>query len=166
MFGISPIGWIHTLGSLPAIPIAIYMFVRHGRIVPHSKLGAAYFVFMMVGAGTVFIITKTPDGYVFGVLTIVMVLVGYAIRRVGKLGGAIPYIETITLSISAFLLMAPSVSETLRRVPDGHPIVTDMKSPILAAALGSLLLALIVGVTAQIFWIRRTQKAARTAAQA
>jgi hypothetical protein len=26
MFEISPLGWIHTLGSLPAIPVAVYMF--------------------------------------------------------------------------------------------------------------------------------------------
>ena len=30
MFGISPLGWIHTLGSLPAIPMAVYMFARYG----------------------------------------------------------------------------------------------------------------------------------------
>jgi hypothetical protein len=36
MFGISPLGWLHTLGSLPAIPLAIYMFARYGRIVPRT----------------------------------------------------------------------------------------------------------------------------------
>ena len=25
--GISPIGWLHMLGSLPAIPLAVYMLV-------------------------------------------------------------------------------------------------------------------------------------------
>src|SRR5436190_23605289 len=44
MFGISPLGWVHTLGSLPAVPVAIYMFARYGRIVPRSTAGAIYFV--------------------------------------------------------------------------------------------------------------------------
>lgn len=39
MFGISTLGWVHTLGSLPAIPLAIYMFARQGRIVPRSSPG-------------------------------------------------------------------------------------------------------------------------------
>ncbi len=47
MFGISPLGWVHTLGSLPAIPVAVYMFARHGRIVPRSKAGAVYFVYSL-----------------------------------------------------------------------------------------------------------------------
>jgi hypothetical protein len=56
MFGISPLGWVHTLGSLPAIPLAIYMFARHGRIVPRSVPGALYFVSMLIGATTVFLV--------------------------------------------------------------------------------------------------------------
>jgi hypothetical protein len=32
MFGISSLGWVHTIGSLPAIPLAIYMLARYGRI--------------------------------------------------------------------------------------------------------------------------------------
>jgi hypothetical protein len=44
MFGISALGWVHTLGSLPAIPAAIYMFARHGRIVPRSRPGMLYFM--------------------------------------------------------------------------------------------------------------------------
>src|SRR5690606_40824849 len=58
------------------------------------------------------------------------------IRFLGR-GGI--YIETICLSLTAFLLMVPTVSETLRRVPDGHPFVTDLRSPLLLGAQASLL---------------------------
>ena len=40
---ISPLGWLHTVGSLPAIPLAIYMLVKHGRVAPNTKAGRAYF---------------------------------------------------------------------------------------------------------------------------
>ncbi len=53
MFGISPLGWLHTLGSLPAIPVAVYMFARYGRIAPRSTAGAVYFVSMLIGAVSV-----------------------------------------------------------------------------------------------------------------
>jgi len=159
MFGISSLGWVHTLGSLPAIPAALYMFARYGRIVPRSKVGAVYFVSMLIGAMTVFVIAHQPVSYVIGAATLVLVLAGYGVEKVRLLGRARIYLETMALSFSAFLLMIPTVTETLRRVPEGHPIVTDMKSPILLSCYAVLLLALIIGGTLQIIRLRRQARA-------
>ncbi|MBW9068512.1 hypothetical protein [Agrobacterium pusense] len=158
MFGISSLGWIHTLGSLPAIPAAIFMFTRYGRIVPRSTPGAIYFVSMLIGAATVFLVAHQPISYVVGVLTILFLLAGYGIERVLGSTRVARYIETICLSITAFLLMVPTVSEILRRVPDGHPIVTDLKSPLLLGAQAGLLAILVVGLTAQMIYLIRQNK--------
>ncbi|WCD78004.1 hypothetical protein [Pseudomonas sp. TUM22785] len=155
MFGISPLGWLHTLGSLPAIPLALYMFARHGRIVPRSGAGLAYFVSMLLGAGTVFLIARQPVSNAIAVVTLVLLVAGYGVGRIGALGRARVYLETILLSLTAFLLMLPTVTEVLRRVPDGHPLVTDLHAPLLVGAQGSLLLALVLGVTAQVVYLRR-----------
>ncbi|EQM68538.1 hypothetical protein QYE80_17495 [Pseudomonas tohonis] len=155
MFGISPLGWLHTLGSLPAIPLALYMFARHGRIVPRSGAGLGYFVSMLLGAGTVFLVARQPVSNAIAVVTLVLLVVGYGVGRIGKLGRARVYLETILLSLTAFLLMLPTVTEVLRRVPDGHPLVTDLHAPLLVGAQGSLLLALVLGVTAQVVYLRR-----------
>ena len=158
MFGISPLGWIHTLGSLPAIPAAIYMFARHGRIVPRSAAGTLYLVSMLIGAATVFLVAHQPISYGVGVLTILFLLAGYGIEGVLGSTRMAKYIETICLSISAFLLMVPTVSEILRRVPDGHPLVTDLKSPLLLGAQAGLLAILVVGLTAQIIYLARENR--------
>ena len=158
MFGISSLGWIHTLGSLPAIPAAIFMFTRYGRIVPRSTPGAIYFVSMLIGAATVFLVSHQPISYVVGVLTILFLLAGYGIERVLGSTRIARYIETICLSITAFLLMVPTVSEILRRVPDGHPIVTDLRSPLLLGAQAGLLAILVVGLTAQMIYLIRQNK--------
>jgi hypothetical protein len=158
MFGISPLGWVHTLGSLPAIPVALYMLARHGRIVPRSRLGALYFVSMLIGAATVFLVTHQPVGYGIGTATILLLLAGYGGGRLPGLGRAAKYIETICLSLTVFLLMLPTVTETLRRVPDGHPLVTDLNSPLLLGSQASLLVILIIGLTAQIIHLRRQGK--------
>ena len=159
MFGISSLGWVHTLGSLPAIPAALYMFARHGRILPRSGLGAVYFVSMLIGALTVFLVAHQPASYVIGAATLVLLLAGYGVGRLPIAKSVAIYAETILLSLTTFLLMVPTVSETLRRVPDGHPLVTDLKSPLLLGAQGGLFLALIAGVTAQIIWLRRRKPA-------
>jgi hypothetical protein len=160
MFGISPLGWVHTLGSLPAIPLAIYMLARHGRIVPRSRPGAIYFVSMLIGAATVFLVAHQSVSYGIGAVTIVLLVAGYGVGRLSGLGRAKGFIETVCLSLTAFLLMLPTVTETLRRVPDGHPLVTDLNSPLLLGSQASLLAILIVGLTAQIIHLRRQGKTA------
>ncbi len=155
MFGISPLGWVHTLGSLPAIPVAAYMFARHGRIVPRSVAGAIYFISMLIGAGTVFLVAHQPVSYGIGVATLVLLLAGYGVGRIPGLGRAASYLETICLSLTAFLLMVPTVTEILRRVPDGHPLVADLNAPLLRGAQASLLAILVIGLTAQIIGLRK-----------
>jgi len=159
MFGISPLGWVHTLGGLPAIPAAAYMLARHGRIVPRSRAGIVYFLSMFVGAATVFLVAKQPPGAIVGAVTLVLLLVGYGVGRLPSLGRVGVYVETITLSLTTFLLMLPTVTEILRRVPDGHPFVTDLKSPLLLGSQGALLAALVVGLTLQVLHLRRQRRA-------
>jgi hypothetical protein len=159
MFGISPLGWIHTLGSLPAIPVAVYMFARYGRIVPRSTAGAIYFVSMVIGAVTVVLIAQAPVSYGIAGVTLLLLLVGYGAAWFAGNGRAKRYVETVSLTLTAFLLMLPTITETLRRVPDGHPLVTDLKSPILLGAQGTLFALLIVGLTAQIIHLRRKSHA-------
>jgi hypothetical protein len=158
MFGISPLGWIHTLGSLPAIPVAVFMFARYGRIVPRSTAGAIYFVSMLIGAVTVAFIAHEPVSYGIAAVTLLLLLVGYGAARLPGQGRAKTYIETISLTLTAFLLILPTITETLRRVPDGHPLVTDLKSPLLLGAQGTLLVLLVIGVIAQIVHLRRRHK--------
>ena len=155
MFGITPLGWLHTIGSLPAIPLAIYMFGRYGRITPRNAFGIAYFISMLIGATTVFLVAHQPVSYGIAIATILLLVTGYGIVQITSVGRAAIYIETICLSLTAFLLMVPTVSETLRRVPDGHPFVTDLKSPLLLGFQGSLLVILIIGATAQVISLRK-----------
>lgn len=155
MFGISALGWVHTLGSLPAIPLAAYMFIRHGRIVPRSTAGRFYLVSMLIGAFSVFLVAKQPVSNIIGVITLALLAAGYGVGRMAWLGRARVYLETIFLSLTAFFLMVPTVSETLRRVPDGHPFVTDLQSPVLIGAQGGIALVLVVGVAAQMFYLRK-----------
>lgn len=155
MFGISALGWLHTLGSLPAIPLAAYMFIKHGRIVPRSVPGLFYFVSMLIGGFTVFLVAHQPVSNIIGVITLALLLAGYGVGHLVWLGRARVYLETIFLSLTAFFLMVPTVSETLRRVPDGHPFVTDLQSPVLLGAQASIAVALVIGLTAQIVHLRR-----------
>ena len=147
--GISPIGWLHTLGSLPAIPLAAYMLVRHGRVAPETGPGRAYFWFMLLGVLTVYPIAQQPVSRIIATVTLAALVLGYAIARWFPGRRWAPYAQTAALSLSVFLLMVPTVTETLRRLPVGNPLVTDLKDPLLLGAQGALLLALLVGIPLQ-----------------
>lgn len=155
MFGITPLGWLHTLGSLPAIPAAAYMLARHGRIMPRSTAGRVYFVSMVIGSLTVFLVARAPESAALGAVTLLVLFAGYTVGRIAILGRVRRYLETFLLTLTVFLLMVPTVSEILRRVPDGNPIVTDPNSPILIGALGSLAAMLVLGLAAQFTYLFR-----------
>jgi Sec-independent protein secretion pathway component TatC len=147
--GISPLGWLHTLGSLPAIPLAAYMLIKHGRIAPQTNAGRAYFWFMLLGVLTVYPIAHQSVSTIVATVTLVVLLLGYGVSRGFAAKAWAKYVETICLSISVFLLMVPTVTESLRRLPVGNPLVTDLKDPLLLGAQGALFLALIVGIPLQ-----------------
>jgi hypothetical protein len=160
MFGITPLGWVHTLGSLPAIPAAAYMIFRFGRIKPDSVAGYIYFICMVIGSLTIFLVAKAPISPAIALVTLLCLLGGYGVNKVTFLGRLRNYIETFLLSLSVFLLMVPSVSETLRRVPDGHPFVTDPNSIVLKGALGIIGAIFVLGVAVQLYYLARYSKRA------
>ena len=96
-----------------------------------------------------------PVSYGIGGATLVLLLAGYGVGRLPAPEGLKRYAETILLTLTAFLLMVPTVSETLRRVPDGHPLAADLQSPLLLGAQGALFVLLVVGLAAQILHLRR-----------
>ncbi|WP_245892364.1 hypothetical protein [Novosphingobium guangzhouense] len=122
---------------------------------PRSVAGIAYLVFMLIGAGTVFLIAHQPVSYGIGSATILLLIAGYGVGGITILGRARRYLETAFLSLTTFLLMVPTVTEILRRVPDGHPLVTDLKSPLLLGSQAALVVMLVLGLTAQFITLRR-----------
>jgi len=116
---------------------------------------------MLIGAVSVFLVAHQAVSYGIAVATLVFLLAGYGVGRLPTARSAAVYAETMFLTITTFLLMVPTVSETLRRVPDGHPFVTDLKSPLLLGAQGALFAMLIVGLIVQIVYLRRQGKTAR-----
>jgi len=148
---------LHTLGSLPAIPLAISMLRNHGRIEPRSTAGKAYFVFMLVGALTVFPLAHSGVSTAIAAMTLVLLLLGFGVRLRPTASRFALYVETVALSLTVFLLLTPTVSETLRRLPPGNPIAASLASPVLKVANFALLSGLIIGLIVQVRTLRRSR---------
>lgn len=152
---LSALGWFHTLGSLPAVPLALILLFRHGRITPETTLGKAFLVFMFVGALSGVAVVKSPPGVLISILAVGSLVVGSGVRFIRPLAKQRWWIETVALSTSVFTLFLPSVTETLTRLPADGPVADSPQAPLVVAFQLTLLVVLIVGVILQLMFLKR-----------
>ena len=152
---LSALGWFHTLGSLPAVPLALYMLARHGRITPDAIAGKAWLVFMLIGAISGVLVIKDAPGVAISILSLGSLALGSTVQKADFLGGHRHWIQTVALSTAVFTLFLPSLTETLTRLPAGHPIAASPQAPLVVALQLGLVACLIVGVTLQLMFLKR-----------
>ncbi|MFJ6024122.1 hypothetical protein ACIQC9_05945 [Brevundimonas sp. NPDC092305] len=152
---LSPLGWFHTLGSLPAVPIGLALMIRHGRIDPASLWGKIYLLFMFIGAISGVLVIRDAPGVAISILSLGSLVVGSLVRFATPLGRHRGWIETVAMSTSLFTLLLPSVTETLTRLPAGNPVADSPQAPLVVAFQLTLLVALIVVITLQLRSRRR-----------
>ena len=154
---LSALGWFHTLGSLPALPIGLLLLLRHGRIDPAGGWGKLYLLFMFTGAISGVLVIRDAPGVLISILSLGSLLVGSTVRFASLLGRHRPWIETVAMSTSFFTLLLPSLTETLTRLPAGNPVADSPQAPLVVALQLGLLIALVVGVTLQLLRLRRVR---------
>lgn len=152
---LSPLGWFHSLGSLPAVPIGLALMIRHGRIDPGGVWGKIYLLFMFIGAISGVLVIRSAPGVAISILALGSLVVGSLIRFVTPLGRHRGWIETVAMSTSLFTLLLPSVTETLTRLPAGNPVADSPEAPLVVTFQVALLIALIAVITLQLLRRRR-----------
>ncbi len=157
---LSPLGWFHTLGSLPAVPIGLALMIRYGRIDPSSLWGKVYLLFMFIGAISGVLVIRDPPGVAISILSLGALVVGGFVRFATPLGKQRGWMETVAMSTSLFTLLLPSATETLTRLPAGHPVASSPQAPLVVSIQLSLLIALIVVITLQLLHRRRVGQTA------
>lgn len=160
---LSALGWVHTLGSIPAIPLSLWLLARHGRIPPGTGMGKLWLVFMFIGALTGVLVVKTPPGAAIAGLSVLSLTVGALVGKVRALAKHRWWIETSALSVATFTLFLPSVTETLTRLPAEQPFAAGPEAPLVVAFQLTILLLLILGLTYQLTAMRARLKTAMPA---
>jgi hypothetical protein len=165
MWGLTPLGTVHTAISLIAVAAGVLAFVRHGEISPDTRSGMVYVGTTVVTALTGFGIFQNGElgpPHVLGVITLVVLAVAASTRRTGIFGSASPYVETVSYSATFFFHLIPGITETVTRLPLGAPLVTSREAPALVAAIATLFVAFLIGATLQVWQLRerRRRKAA------
>lgn len=158
-FKLTPLGLFHTLVSIACVVLAFVALYRDKGISPRAPIGRAYLGALWITTLTGFPIFRHGSAgppHVLGVLTLVVLAVAALAGKTRVFGRASAYVETTSYSATVLLLMIPTVTETLTRVPPGAPWVASPEEPILLVFYSVLLVLFLVGVSLQ---VRRLQAA-------
>jgi len=159
-FKLTPLGLVHTLVSLVCVLLAVAAVVVDRRIDPSSAPGFWYLVTLWVTTLTGFPIFrsgKVTPPHVLGWLTVAVLVIAALAGRSSVFGRFSPYVETIAYSSTVLLLLIPTVTETLTRVPPGAPWVASLDAPILRAIYSVLLVLFLIAATLQVRGLRAAE---------
>ena len=162
---LSILGIIHTAISILAIVAGVVALIRYGKINMTTSAGRAYIWLTVLTCITGFPIMKLGHptaGHFLGIIILVLIAVGLRAKNIPVLKKGADYIQIIAISTTFFLSMIPTTVETLTRVPISKPIATGPDDPLISKFLLDFVILYIVGVTYQLFKLRKGKKGADT----
>jgi hypothetical protein len=162
----SPMGILHTAISLIPVFVGAWALLRDGRIDPRAGIGKVYLWAMLASIFSAAGLSSTGgfnEAHALGVLTLLVLAVGYNTHRMRFLGGLADYVQVLALSFSYMLLYIPAINETLKRVPPSQPLATGPDSPIVLALVGVVVTAFAIGASWQVLRLRAARRQPATA---
>jgi uncharacterized membrane protein len=157
MFGLTPLGFIHTLISLVALAAGAAALLRDHAITPRNGLGRVYLWATVLTCLTGFGIFQHGGfgkPHALGIITLLALALGTLAGRGVLFGKSARYVEAIAFSASFLFHWIPAFTETLTRLPLGAPLLPNADAPELKAITGVLLVLYLIGVGLQIRRLR------------
>lgn len=165
MFGLTPLGTVHTAISLVALAAGVAAFVRDRQIVAGNRLGQVYIVTTVLTCLTGFGIFQHGGfgaPHALGVLTLLVLALAALAGRTALLGRASPYVETVSYSLTFFFHLIPGATETFTRLPAGDPLFSSPEDPALQKLVGVLFALFVVGAALQVWRLRAARPRSAT----
>jgi uncharacterized membrane protein len=157
MFGLTPLGIVHTAISLVAVVAGFWALARDKEISAHNTLGRTYLVTTLITAATglgIFQHGGFGPPHALSILTLLALAVGTVAAFTGAFGGWSRYVQAIGFSATMLFHMIPGFTESLTRLPPGQPLLPNAEAPELKPIAGVLLLLFVVGLGFQLRWLR------------
>ena len=93
---------------------------------------------------------KIGPPHVLGVIVVITLVVAALAGATSVFGRFSLQVETVSYSLTVLLLMIPTVTETLTRVPPGAPWVASPDAPVFRGIYSVLFVLFLIGVTLQL----------------
>ncbi len=159
---ITAIGWFHTAMGIGALLCGVFTLVRYKEIVPRNRSAKIYLVTTLITAVTALMIYQHGGfGIAHGlaVLTLAALIVGMLAAATNLFGRISRYVRALGFSATLLFHSVPAVTDALLRLPVGDPLVPSLDDPVMRSAHLALLVLFVIGITAQLRWIRRQARA-------
>ncbi len=151
MFGLTPLGTLHTAISLIAVVAGFVALARHLEISTRSTSGSVFFWGTVITCLTGFGIFQHGG---FGKPHVLgMALLA---ERNGTFARLSRYVATLGYSLALFLHFIPATVETLTRLPASAPYLANPDDPKAQPIIGFFFLVFLIGATLQLLRLRKT----------
>jgi len=153
MFGLTPLGVVHTAISLIAVAAGLIALIRDKEISPRNGVGKIYMIATILTCLTGFGIFQHGGfgkPHALGIITLVVLGVAYVAGYTKFYGRFSPYIETVSYSATFLFHLIPGITETTTRLPLGAPLLPNAEAPALQAASAVLGVLFLIGATLQV----------------
>jgi len=158
MFGLTPLGTIHTAISLIAVIAGFVAIAREREISTRSAAGQTFVAGTVLSCLTALGIFQHGGfgvPHAFAILALIVLGAALAAERTGAVGRLSRYVATLGYSFALFLHFVPATVETLTRLPAGAPYLASPEDPKAQPILGFFFLVFLVGATLQVLRLRR-----------
>ena len=152
------LGWFHTIVGVVALISGFYTTFKYKVISLEEPSGKLYLISTLIVAGSALGIYNQGGfgiAHMLAVLTLIALLVGVIMEK-GKLFGSFSkYFQALGYTSTLLFHMIPAITDFLRRLPVGDPFIDSFEDPLLMNFHLSFLLIYLIGLIAQIFWLKK-----------
>ena len=150
-------GWFHTVMGIVALLSGLVCLVRY-RIIESSHFSGKIFLACTLIAAVTALTLYKQGGFVvchvLAVLTLLALIFGAISEKRILFGFLSPYFQTICYTSLFLFHSIPAITDGLRRLPVGDPVITEFTDPLLLRFYGLFLLVYILVLGAQLIWLK------------
>ena len=154
------LGWFHTIIGVGAVLSGFYTIFKYKVISLEEFTGKLYLFLTLIVAGSALGIYNQGGfgiAHVLAVLTLIAIAGGFVMEKTKLFGSFSKYLQALAYTSTLLFHMIPAITDFLRRLPVGDPFVDSFEDPLLVNFQLSFLLIFVLGVIAQIFWLKNQE---------
>jgi uncharacterized membrane protein len=162
MFGLTPLGTVHTAISLVAVAAGVVALIQDRKITLRDVVGKVYVITTVLTCLTGFGIFEHGGfgkPHVLGIITLVVLGAAAVAEMYSSFGRASPYVATIGYSLTFFFHFVPAITETATRLPLGAPLESSPDAPTIQNAIGVAFVVFLLIATLQVLQLWKARKA-------
>ncbi len=153
-----PLGWFHTILGIGALMSGFYTLIKYRVVALAHRSGKLYALLTLIVAGTALGIYNQGGfgiAHNLAVLTLVALAGGVVMEKTRLFGSFSKYCQALGYSSTLLFHMIPAITDFLRRLPVGDPFIDTLEDPLLRQFHLTFLAIFVVGVIAQVLWLRK-----------